>query len=268
MEPVTGLDAELLALATSVAREAGDLVLRLRREGVDIAETKSSATDIVTAADRASEELIRGRILDARPGDGMLGEEGSDAAGTTGVRWVVDPIDGTVNYAHDLPNYAVSVGVEVDGETRVGVVVSPAAGVEYVAVRGRGAIRDGGPIRVARPVPLERALIGTGFSYDSDLRAVQTTTFARLLPAIADIRRMGSCALDLCAVADGRLDAYVEDDIGGLWDYSAGRLIAEEAGARVEVLHGIAGGTLLVAAPLAAYDGFRRLVEECGFTGA
>lgn len=256
---------ELAALALAVAREAGALVLRARAEGVEVAQTKSSATDIVTAADRASEELIRQRVLAARPEDGFLGEEGSDLAAASGVRWVVDPIDGTVNYAHGLPQYAVSVGVEVDGEVVVGVVHSPAQGLEYTAVLGRGAFRNGVPIQVAAPVPLAHALVGTGFSYQRELRVSQTRTFAALLPQIADIRRIGSCALDLCAIAEGALDAYVEEGIGGAWDYAAGGLIAREAGARTEVLTGVGGRILVVASPATTYDEFRALVAGCGF---
>jgi myo-inositol-1(or 4)-monophosphatase len=261
---VTDLD-ELAVLATEVAREAGKLIRSARAEGVEIASTKSSATDIVTAADQASEALIKQRVLAARPDDGFLGEEGSDLVGTSGVRWIVDPIDGTVNYAHGLAAYAVSIGVEVDGVVVVGAVLSPERDLEYTGILGRGAWRNGVPIAVAEPVPLSRALVGTGFSYMRDLRESQTRTFAALLPQIADIRRMGSCALDLCAVAEGTLDAYVEEGIGGAWDYAAGGLIAREAGARTEVLTGIGGRILVVAAPVPAYDGFRALVNACGF---
>lgn len=255
----------LAELALDIAREAGDLIKRTRDAGVEIAETKSSSTDIVTAADRASEELIAARIRAARPEDGILGEEGSDSVGTSGVRWVVDPIDGTVNYAHGLPAYAVSIGVEVDGAIAVGVVLSPATGLEYTAVHGGGAWRNGEPIRVAAPVALDKALVGTGFSYERDLRISQTKTFARLLPQIADIRRIGSCALDLCAIADGSLDAYVEEGIGGAWDYAAGALIAQEAGADVEVLTGVFGRILVLAAPRSTYPAFRGLAQDCGF---
>ena len=196
----------------------------------------------------------------------MLGEEfGGAAADASRIRWVVDPIDGTVNYAHGLAPYAVSIGVEVDGEVAVGVVLSPASRLEYTAVLGGGARRNGEPIRVAEPVPLERALVGTGFSYERSLRISQTRTFARLLPQIADIRRFGSCALDLCSVADGSLDGYVEEGIGGAWDYAAGGLVAREAGARTEVLTGVGGRILVIAAPAAAYDDFRVLVDECGY---
>ncbi|MCX6395905.1 MAG: inositol monophosphatase family protein [Propionibacteriales bacterium] len=268
MQPADpGLEA-LEALAVDIAREAGDLVRSARVDGVQIAETKSSGTDIVTAADRASEALITRRIRAARPDDGILGEEGADAEGSSGVRWVVDPIDGTVNYAHGLPAYAVSIGIEVGGEPAVGVVLNPATGVEYTAVRGGGARRNGEPIRAAAPVPLESALVGTGFSYERDLRISQTRTFAELLPRIADVRRFGSCALDLCAVAEGSLDGYVEEGIGGAWDYAAGVVIATEAGARVEVLTGTYGRILVVAAPTAGYPEFRRLVAECGFLSA
>lgn len=261
-----GVDLDELGdLAVAIARDAGALIRRHREEGVRIAETKSSATDIVTEADRASEDLIRGWLREARPDDAILGEEGDDVAGTSGVRWVVDPIDGTVNYAHGLPNYAVSIGVEVDGEVAVGVVLNPAQGVEYSAVRGRGARRNGRPISVARAVPPARAVVATGFSYERALRISQAETFGRLLPEVADVRRFGSCALDLCAVADGSLDGYVEEGIGGPWDYAGGGLVAREAGARTEVLTGVAGRILVVAAPAASYDEFRNLIVSCGF---
>lgn len=255
----------LAELALDIAREAGELIKRTREAGVEIAHTKSSSTDIVTAADRASEELIGTRIRAVRPDDGILGEEGSDSRGSSGVRWVVDPIDGTVNYAHGLPGYAVSIGIEVDGEVAVGVVLSPASGTEYTAVRGAGAYRNGAPIRAAAPVALDKALVGTGFSYERDLRISQTRTLARLLPQIADIRRIGSCALDLCAIAEGSLDGYVEEGIGGPWDYAAGALIAREAGAEVEVLTGASGRILVLAAPCPTYPAFRGLAQDCGF---
>jgi myo-inositol-1(or 4)-monophosphatase len=258
------LDA-LHALAVDIAREAGELIRQARADGVQIAETKSSATDIVTIADRASEALIKERVLAARPDDAILGEEGSDIVGSSGVRWVVDPIDGTVNYAHGLAQYAVSIGVEIDGEVVVGVVLSPAQDLEYTAIRGRGARRNGVQVRCAGPVPLAHALVGTGFSYQRELRVSQTRTFSALLPQIADIRRIGSCALDLCGIAEGTLDGDVEEGIGGAWDYAAGGLIASEAGAVVEVLAGVAGQILVVAAPASTYPEFRSLIEQCGF---
>lgn len=264
---VADLD-ELAALALDIGREAGALILAHRAAGVEVAQTKSSASDIVTAADRASEDLVRARVLEARPDDGILGEEGVDRIGTSGVRWVVDPIDGTVNYARGLPQYAVAIGVEVDGEPVVGVVVSPAQDLEYTAVLGGGAYRNGTRIQVAGPVDLARALVGTGFSYERELRISQTRTFAALLPEIADVRRNGSCALDLCSVAEGTLDGYVEEGIGGAWDYTGAGVVAREAGARTEVLTGAAGRILVTAAPAAGYEQFRNLIDRCGFVAA
>jgi myo-inositol-1(or 4)-monophosphatase len=263
---MSDLHDELLELALRIAREAGELV-RVRREvGVRVAATKSSATDMVTDADRASEALILERILDARPDDGILGEEGSDTEGTSGVRWVVDPIDGTVNYVLGLPQYAVSIGVEVDGVVEVGVVVNAATGDEYAAVRGRGATRDGRPIEVRPPRPLDRSVVSTGFNYELAIRERQAAAVSRLLVEVADIRRFGSCALDLCALAGGQSDGYVEEGCMP-WDHAAGGLIAEEAGAVVEVLQGASGRALVVAAPAPSYAGFLGLVGSCGFTG-
>lgn len=256
---------QLLKLALEVAREAGDLIAARRSAGVAIADTKSSGTDIVTLADRESETLVRERLLAARPDDGIVGEEEGERIGTSGIRWVLDPIDGTVNYAHGLRQYAVSLAAAVGDEVVAGVVLNPALGLEYTAVRGGGAFRNGEPITVAAPVPVERALVGTGFSYERELRRHQAAAVAELLPRIADIRRFGSCALDLCAVAEGALDGYVEEGIGGWWDHAAGGLIAQEAGAVVEVGIGAAGRTLVVAAPRPSYEPFRKLIEDCGF---
>jgi myo-inositol-1(or 4)-monophosphatase len=258
---------ELLDLALRVAREAAELVRTRRVDGVHVAATKSSVTDVVTEADRASEDLIRERILAARPDDGMLGEEGSDSTGTSGVRWVVDPIDGTVNYFYGLAQYAVSIGVEVGGVATVGVVVNAATGDEFAAVRGRGATHNGRPIRVREVVRLDRALISTGFNYEPQIRARQAATVAVLLTRIADIRRFGSCALDLCALAAGQSDGYVEEGCMP-WDYAAGGLIAQEAGAVVETMTGASGRTLVVAAPAPAYPEFLGLVQSCGFVAA
>jgi myo-inositol-1(or 4)-monophosphatase len=264
--PGTGLTDELLDLALGIAREAAELVRTRREDGVHVAATKSSATDVVTDADRASEALILSRILDARPEDGILGEEGSDTAGTSGVRWVVDPIDGTVNYFLGLAQYAVSIGVEVDGEVQVGIVVNAATGDEFTAVRGGGAFRNGRPISVRAPRAPDRSVISTGFNYELPVRRIQAAAVAELVVRVADIRRFGSCALDLCALAAGQSDGYVEE--GCLpWDHAAGGLIAQEAGAVVEVLGGAAGRALVVAAPAPAYEGFLGLVTRCGFTG-
>lgn len=268
--------AELLALARSVAGEAGALVARMRAEGVQVADTKSSIVDVVTAADRASEELIRARVAAARPDDGFLGEEGSSVEGTSGLRWIVDPIDGTVNYLYGLPNYCVSVAVahtsrDVDGglvdDVVVGVVFNPVTGDEYTATLGGGAHRNGLPI-VVRPVPpLAQALVATGFGYDSEVRARQGAAVARMLPHVRDIRRLGSCALDLCAVAAGECDAYVEEGPAA-WDHAAGGLVAREAGARFEVLVSASGRDLLVCVPSSGWSQFLGLLRDSGFTGA
>jgi myo-inositol-1(or 4)-monophosphatase len=263
---VPDLADELLVLALDVAREAGELVRTRREDGVRVAATKTSVTDVVTEADRASEALILERVLAARPDDGILGEEGSDTAGTSGVRWVVDPIDGTVNYLYGLPQYAVSIGIEVDGVVEVGVVVNAASGEEFTAIRGRGATRDGRPIAVREPNDLHRSVVSTGYNYEPAVRARQAAAVAELVVRVADIRRFGSCALDLCAVASGRSDGYVEEGCMP-WDHAAGGLIAQEAGAVVEVLTGASGRALVVAAPAASYEGFLGLVRSCGFTG-
>ena len=181
---------------------------------------------MVTEADRASEELVRRLLADARPGDGFLGEEGHDDAGTTGIRWVVDPIDGTVNFLYGLPQYAVSVAAERDGESVAGVVLDVATGGRSAPPTTDGdACRDGRPLRRPGPAPLGQRLVGTGFSYEPTVRSLQAAAVGQLLPRVRDIRRFGSCALDLCAVAAGRLDGYVEEG-ANLWDHAAGALIA------------------------------------------
>jgi myo-inositol-1(or 4)-monophosphatase len=242
-----GLADELLGLALGTAREAAALVRTRREDGVEVAATKSSITDVVTEADRASEALIVERITAARPDDGFLGEEGSDTVGSSGVRWLVDPIDGTVNYFLGLPQYAVSIGIEVDGVIQVGVVLNAASGDEFTAVRGRGATHDGRPIRVRPPTPLERCVVSTGYNYEPRIRARQAESVAALVVRVADIRRFGSCALDLCAVATGRVDGYYEQGLKP-WDLAAGGLVAEEAGVRVSGLHGRPAGERLVVA--------------------
>ncbi|QNO37229.1 inositol monophosphatase [Protaetiibacter sp. SSC-01] len=235
------MSTDLLQLARAVAVEAGDLAAARRREGVEVAATKSSIVDVVTAADREVEELIRARIAEARPYDGVLGEEGGATGGTSGVTWVVDPIDGTVNYLYGIPHYAVSIAL-VEGDpdpatwtALVGVVYNPASGELYTATRGGGALLGDHPIRVADPVPLEQALIGTGFAYDAELRGQQGAVAARMLPSVRDIRRFGTASIDLTSVAAGRLNAFYERTLNP-WDHAAGALIAEEAGALVKGL--------------------------------
>ena len=267
-----GPDHRLAELALEVARAAGRLIRQRREAGVTVAATKTSQTDIVTETDREVEALIRSLLLDARPDDGIVGEEGDDEPGTTGVRWIVDPIDGTVNFLYGIPQYAVSVAAERDGVVVAGVVLDVARDTAYVGRRVTGpdgqvtvtADRDGRPISVRSPAPLSERLIGTGFSYEAGIRAIQADAVSRLLPQVRDIRRLGSCALDLCHVAEGLLDGYVEEGVN-LWDFAAGVLIAEGAGARCELAPGAGGQELLVCAPAHGFEDFRKVVEQAGF---
>ncbi len=264
---MTGADQdELLALALEVGREAAELIRRERAAGVEVADTKTSHTDVVTRVDRASEALIRDRLLTARPGDGFLGEEGGSDHSTSGVRWIVDPIDGTVNFLYGLPQYAVSIGAEVDGEVVAGVVINVPTGVTYTATRGGGPFRDGVRVGVRHPAPVSERLVITGFSYDPRVRTLQAEGISRMLPRVRDIRRPGSSALDLCHVAEGAADAYVEEGVHA-WDYAAGALVAREAGAQVRLLTGVGGLTLLVCAPEHGFEEFLALVTEVGLTG-
>ncbi|MGZ6754120.1 MAG: inositol monophosphatase family protein [Nocardioides sp.] len=262
---------ELAEIALAVAREAAVLV-RERREGVvTVADTKTSGTDVVTEADRASERLIRTRLLEHRPDDAILGEEGEDHHGTSGVRWIVDPIDGTVNFLYGIRQYAVSIAAEVTtesgAEVRAGVVINAATGVEYLAYLdpdGGTATRDGRPIGVRPPTPLGQRLVGTGFSYEPALRELQAQALVHLLPRVRDVRRLGSSALDLCCVAEGSLDAYVEEGVNP-WDHAAGGLVARVAGATTELTVGVGGKDLLVCAPTHGFDEFREAVRTAGF---
>lgn len=248
------MTAQLLALAVDAAHEAGAL-LRDGRESMAVeVDTKSSPTDIVTELDRASERLITQRLLDARPDDGLLGEEGASRPGTSGVRWVIDPVDGTVNFLYRLPSWAVSIGCEADGEVVAGVVYDVPRDVTWTAVRGGGAFRDGVEVACSTVSTLSGALLATGFSYEAERRAQQATIVAEVLPKVRDIRRLGSAALDLCSTAAGHVDAYYEQGAHA-WDLAAGGLIAREAGCRVEGLYGApAGRPMTIAAPTALFD--------------
>lgn len=228
--------AEFARLAEDIAREAGAMLLDKRPARPEVVQTKSSPTDVVTVMDRAAETLIRERIRSARPDDAVLGEEGG-ASGRSTVRWVVDPIDGTVNFLYGLPEWAVSIAVEVDGRIVAGVVNVVPRGEVFTAWVGGGAWLAGERLRCNTGVPLSAALIGTGFGYQPGRRAVQAEVLAHVLPRVRDIRRGGSCASDLCAVAAGRLDGYYERG-PQYWDFAAGALIAAEAGARVGGLRG------------------------------
>ncbi|HET9442788.1 MAG TPA: inositol monophosphatase family protein [Acidimicrobiales bacterium] len=235
----------LLDVAVTLAVEAGALLAGGRASArVDVA-TKTSGTDMVTEIDRASERLIADRLAELRPDDSLLGEEGAARTGTTGVCWVVDPLDGTTNYLYGFPAFTVSVAAEVDGVAVAGAVHDPVHGETFSAARGLGAWCDGRPLHVGGPPTLATALVATGFSYDAAQRGRQAAVLPRLLPAVRDIRRAGAASLDLCWVAAGRLDGYYETGLNP-WDRAAGELVAREAGARVREL---APGGLIVAGP-------------------
>jgi myo-inositol-1(or 4)-monophosphatase len=258
----------LLDLARRVALEAADLVRVERRKGVEVSATKSSPVDIVTEVDKAAERLIHERLMAARPDDGFLGEEGGSSTSTSGVTWIVDPIDGTVNFLYGLPQYAISIAASIDDgpETGVvaGIVVNVESGEVFAATRGGGATCDGRPLRVRDVVPMPQRLVITGFSYVAAVRARQAAAVASLVTEVRDIRRLGSAALDLCAIAAGRADAYVEEGLNP-WDVAAGGLVATEAGARLEVEAGVGGNDCVVCAPVAGYADFAALVARCGF---
>jgi myo-inositol-1(or 4)-monophosphatase len=260
--------AELRRLATDVASEAGELLLGLVHETRTDVTTKSTGTDMVSEMDRASEDLIVSRILAARPDDAVVGEEGAHRPGSTPVRWVVDPLDGTTNYLYRLPGWSVSVGAEVDGAPAVGAVVVPSHGDTFSAATGLGATCNGRPVRLApRPPPIAEALVGTGFAYDPRVRAQQAAFLVDLLPRVRDVRRVGAAAADLCALADGRLDAYFESGLAP-WDRCAGGVIAREAGAVVEEIedHPLPG-LLTVATHPGIRDEFRQLLVDSGVLG-
>ncbi|MFG3419168.1 inositol monophosphatase family protein [Micromonospora sp. NPDC049460] len=249
--------AELLEIAIEVAREAAATAYRMRVEGVSVAATKSTVTDVVTAADRAVERQVVDALRRLRPGDAVLGEEyGAGESGPTGpggVRWIIDPIDGTVNYLYGIPHCAVSLAAEVDGEVVAGVVRNVNTGEEWTATVGGGAWRDGERLRCSTETDLGQALVATGFGYDPARRAHQARVVAELIPHVRDIRRLGAAALDLCLAAEGRVDAYYEKGLAA-WDQAAGALVATEAGLLVAGLGGLpAGPDMVIAAPSALF---------------
>ncbi|MGY2001845.1 inositol monophosphatase family protein [Blastococcus sp. SYSU DS1024] len=257
----------LLELAVAAAREAAALVARGRESAGERITTKSSPVDVVTAVDTASEELLVRRLLAARPADGVLGEEGAAREGTSGVRWIVDPIDGTVNFLYDIPAYAVSVAAEVGGVVQAGVVLNVATGELFSATSGGGAWLEspGRPARrlaVPTPEALDRTMVATGFGYRVEQRRAQGAVVAQLVTRVRDIRRFGSAALDLCAVAAGRVDAYYELDLNP-WDHAAGALVAAEAGAVVTGLDGApVGEPMVIAVAPSVAEPFLALVSE------
>jgi len=227
---------DLVDVAVRVAAEAAELAQVSREAAIRDVDTKSSETDVVTAGDRASERLVRRRLAELRPGEPVLGEEegGSDDAARDGLCWVVDPIDGTVNYLYGYPWYAVSLAVQVDGVSVAGAVVEPVSGRRWTAASGAGAALDGVPLRVSATTRLELSLVATGFAYRQERRRRQAAGVANLVGRLRDIRRAGSAALDLCAVAAGWVDGFFEHGLSR-WDWAAGALIASEAGAVVRL---------------------------------
>ena len=236
-------------IACAVAREAGELIVTERPDQLGVAATKTTRTDIVTVMDRRSEELLRSRLASARPGDGLLGEEGASRPSDTGITWVVDPIDGTVNYLYELPAYAVSVAacvgdVHTPGQWRTvaGAVMNPVTDELFHARRGAGAFLEHRGrttlLRVTDQQDLAFSLVATGFGYDVDKRRRQAAVVVDLIPQVRDIRRAGSAAIDLCSVAAGRLDGYYESGLNP-WDLAAGWLVVTEAGG---VVQGVGGG--------------------------
>ena len=262
--PATAERTALLALAVDIAREAGAL-LRSYADSDDLhVATKSSATDPVSAADHASERLISERVRAARPDDGLTGEEQEgDRDGSTGLRWVVDPLDGTVNYLYGIPQWSVSIAVEDDDGPVVGVVHDPSRNDMFAALRGGGARLNDTPLRLDPLTDVSDALIATGFSYDPAVRGRQAEMLTGLITTVRDVRRLGSAALDLAWLAAGRYDGYVEFALHR-WDYSAGSLLVTEAGGAVaawelafgdDVRRGLSAGGGAVTDHLAAWLG-------------
>jgi len=258
----------LLTLATDLVRRAGALILAGRGSAAEDVTTKSTPTDVVTAMDRAAERLIVEALRVARPDDGVLGEEGGETRGSGRVRWLLDPIDGTVNYLYGLPAYAVSLGAEVDGVMAVGAVYNPVMDELWTAARGGGARMNGRRLAGSAVVALDQALVATGFGYGSARRRAQAAVVAGLLPEVRDIRRFGAASLDLCSAATGRVDAYFERGLEP-WDLAAGGLVAREAGLQVTGLRGQpAGHDMVLAAPPALHAALHdRLVELAADTG-
>ncbi|WP_137724761.1 inositol monophosphatase family protein [Prescottella subtropica] len=281
-ENTTTDPAVLREVAVAVAEAAAELVRTRRPEvfgvlGAAVAATggavqsKSTPTDPVTIVDTEAEQSIRALLADLRPHDGILGEEGGGAATAAGIRWVVDPIDGTVNFLYGIPAYAVSVAAQIDGVSVAGAVVDVAAAVTYSAARGQGAsVTDAaghsGVLSCTPVTDASHALVATGFGYGADRRAAQGRIVGALLPRVRDIRRIGSAALDLCMVASGRVDAHFEHGLSP-WDWAAGALIAQEAGARVHVpsaeTPGDAGEVVVATAPGIA-DELETVLREVG----
>ncbi|HEX2130795.1 MAG TPA: inositol monophosphatase family protein [Actinophytocola sp.] len=256
-------EGDLLEIAVSVAAAGAELARTAREDAIQDVGTKSSETDVVTAADLAVERLVRQRLAELRPGEPVLGEESGGTPDTgDGVCWVVDPIDGTVNYLYGYPWYAVSLAAQVAGESVAAAVVEPVSGRRWTAARGGGAFLDGRPLRVSAATRLELSLVGTGFAYRAERRVRQAAGVPGLLSRVRDIRRAGAASLDLCAVAAGWLDGYFEHGLNR-WDWAGGALVAAEAGAVVR-LPASEDGLTFVAAPGIA-DELWTALEETGY---
>lgn len=253
---------ELTRLAVVLARQAGEFMQRRRAAGLSVS-TKSSATDVVTDADHAVEELLRTELARLRPDDAVLGEEAGEAGRSdAAVRWVLDPIDGTVNFMLGLPQYAVSIAAQIGGRPVAGCVFNPVSGDLFQATLGAGAYLGGRRLTGPRSVPLAEAVVATGFGYDQARRARQGRVAGELLGRVGNLRRLGSAALDLCALAAGWVDLYYEGPLGE-WDVAAGLLIAAEAGVALSGLAGRPPGPHLVAGahPEHAAEFFELLTE-------
>lgn len=259
---IQSFELDLRNLAADLARSAGAIAVSMRAEIGNESETKSSSVDLVTAADKAAEAHIITGILAARPDDGILGEEGGARQTTTGVRWIIDPIDGTTNFVYNIPAFAVSIAAEVDGVVVAGAVYQPATDTMYEAAKGHGSRRDGETLNVNQPTNLETSLVATGFGYQSERRRGQAEVLVAVLSQVRDIRRFGSAALDLCFVAEGQVDAYYERGLND-WDMAAGLLIASEAGATVGNLSGAGPDTqFALAAPEPLFSQLRAILLE------
>jgi myo-inositol-1(or 4)-monophosphatase len=260
---------ELLEVAVGIVRTAAETAHRMWGEGVAAVATKSTATDVVTAADRAVERQVTEELCRLRPGDAVLGEEYGEGRPVTsgGVRWIVDPIDGTVNYLYGLPYHAVSLAAEVDGRVVAGVVRNIATGDEWTATLGGGAFRAGRRLRCSTETDLGQALVATGFGYDPARRAHQARVVTGLIPHVRDIRRMGAAAIDLCLTAAGRVDVYYEKGLAA-WDMAAGALVATEAGLRVTGLgERPPGPDMVVAAPPALHGALHDRLADLDASG-
>lgn len=263
---------QLLKIAVEVVRDAAATARAMRADGISGVTTKSTHTDVVTAADRAVERQVVGVLGELRPHDAVLGEEYGPAEegnrdGPAEVRWILDPIDGTVNYLYGLPFYAVSLAAEVRGRVVAGVVRNAATGDEWTATAGGGSYHLGRRLTGSVETDLGQALVATGFGYDAARRAHQAEVLTRLIPRVRDIRRFGAAAVDLCLAATGAVDAYYEKGLN-LWDHAAGGLIATEAGLRVGGLAGRPPGPdLVIAAPPALFDQLHEILAGMDAAG-